>query len=460
MTPYVLNDIALKELRDGFTGDIMTPGDSTYDDARTLFNAMINKRPAVIAQCETIDDVARAIQFGRERKFEIAVRCGGHGVAGNALTDGGIVIDLRRMHAVTVDPEARTATVAGGATMSDVDKATALFGLATTGGRVSTTGVGGLTLGGGTGWLDRKFGLMCDNLLAVELVTADGEHLRATADENSELFWALHGGGGNFGVATSFTFRLYPLQSVTAALLIWDPAAGPDVVRAYRDFIESAPDDIGGAIKYHTAPPKEFVPEHLVGKLACTVLITYAGREPEARDTMRPLLNLGHAGELIFEVPYAELQSMLDDPPGYRNYWSAEYLDALSDAAIDLFCSRARDMIVPSPSEQVLVPLGGSIARGPSDYPIAWRQASWHLFPFGLWANPSDDQRVKQWADNLRADLRPWSSGAVYLNFIGDEGHDRVIAGFGANNYARLAAVKAKYDPDNVFHLNHNIRPS
>jgi len=460
MTPYVLNDIALKELRDGFTGDIMTPGDSTYDDARTLFNAMINKRPAVIAQCETIDDVARAIQFGRERKFEIAVRCGGHGVAGNALTDGGIVIDLRRMHAVPVDPEARTATVAGGATMSDVDKATALFGLATTGGRVSTTGVGGLTLGGGTGWLDRKFGLMCDNLLAVELVTADGEHLRATADENSELFWALHGGGGNFGVATSFTFRLYPLQSVTAALLIWDPAAGPDVVRAYRDFIESAPDDIGGAIKYHTAPPKEFVPEHLVGKLACTVLITYAGREPEARDTMRPLLNLGHAGELIFEVPYAELQSMLDDPPGYRNYWSAEYLDALSDAAIDLFCSRARDMIVPSPSEQVLVPLGGSIARGPSDYPIAWRQASWHLFPFGLWANPSDDQRVKQWADNLRADLRPWSSGAVYLNFIGDEGHDRVIAGFGANNYARLAAVKAKYDPDNVFHLNHNIRPS
>ena len=325
---------------------------------------------------------------------------------------------------------------------------------------MSTTGVGGLTLGGGTGWLDRKFGLMCDNLLAVELVTADGEHLRAAADENSELFWALHGGGGNFGVATSFTFRLYPLQSVTAALLIWDPAAGPDVVRAYRNFIESAPDDIGGAIKYHTAPPKEFVPKHLVGKLACTALVNYAGSGPEARDAMRPILSLDHAGELIFEVPYAELQSMLDDPPGYRNYWSAEYLDALSDAAIDLFCSRARDMIAPSPSEQVLVPLGGAIARGPSDYPIAWRQASWHLFPFGLWADSSNDQRAKQWAHNLCADLRPWSSGAVYLNFIGDEGHDRVVAGFGANNYARLAAVKAKYDPYNVFHLNHNIRPS
>src|SRR5918995_2117270 len=198
---HVLNDVGLKELRDGFSGDIIMPGDPAYDEARTLFNTMIDKRPAVIAKCENIDDVARAIRFGRELELEVAVRCGGHGVAGTALTDGGIVIDLRRMNTVTVDPEARTATVAGGATMRDFDRATQPYGLASTGGRVSTTGVGGLTLGGGAGWLDRKFGLVCDNLLAVELVTADGELVRAAEDENPELFWALHGGGGNFGVA-------------------------------------------------------------------------------------------------------------------------------------------------------------------------------------------------------------------------------------------------------------------
>ncbi|NJO42241.1 MAG: FAD-binding oxidoreductase [Cyanobacteria bacterium RU_5_0] len=460
MTAHTLNDVAWTELRDGFTGTLILPTDPSYDEARILFNAMIDKRPAAIAQCETIEDVAQAIRFGRAQELEIAVRCGGHGVAGTALTDGGLVIDLRRMNQVTVDPEARTATVGGGATMRDFDQATAPFGLATTGGRVSTTGIGGLALGGGAGWFDRKFGLMCDNLLAVEIVTADGEHLRATADENPDLFWALHGGGGNFGVATSFTFRLYPLRSVTAALLMWNPDAGPNVIRAYRAFIESAPDDISGAIKYHTAPDKDWVAKHLVGKLACTTLIVYAGSEAEARDAMRPMLSLGHVGELIVKVPYAELQSMLDDPPGYRNYWSAEYLDAFPDAAIDLFCTRATDMIVPSPSEQVLVPLGGAIARSQANYPIPWRHAAWHIFPFGLWADPADDQRAKQWARDLRADMRPWSSGAIYLNFIGDEGHDRVVAGFGAHNYARLATLKAQYDPDNVFHLNHNIKPS
>jgi FAD/FMN-containing dehydrogenase len=286
------------------------------------------------------------------------------------------------------------------------------------------------------------------------------ERARATADQNPELFWALHGGGGNFGVASSFTFRLHPLQSVSAAVLMWERAAGPDILRAYREFIGSAPDEVSGAIKFHTAPPKDWVPANLAGTMACTALITYAGGSAEAREAMRPMLGLGHAGELNFEVPYAELQSMLDDPPGYRNYWSAEYIDELPDAAIDLFCSRTRDMIVPSPSEQVLVPLGGAIARGPTDYPIPWRKASWHIFPFGLWSSPADDPRARKWASELRADMRPWAGGSVCLNFIGDEGRDRVVAAFGADNYARLAAVKARYDPDNVFHLNHNIKPA
>jgi FAD/FMN-containing dehydrogenase len=451
--------LALSTLRTEFTGRVLVPGDAAYEEARVLFNTAIDKRPRVIAQCETVDDVARAIRIGRDLELEIAVRGGGHGVAGTALTDGGLVIDLRRMNAVTVDPDRRTATVGGGATMRDFDSATAPYGLATTGGRVSTTGVGGLTLGGGSGWLDRKFGLACDNLLEVELVTGDGALVRAAADENPDLFWALHGGGGNFGVATSFTYRLHPVGVMTAAVLLWPPAAGREVIPAYRDFIESAPDEVTGVVKFNTAPDKPFVPGHLVGRRVCTAVVIYADREAAAREVIRPMLGLFPAGQLIVEVPYVELQYMLDDPPGHRNYWSADYLDTLPNAAIEKFCARAADMIVPSPSEQVLVPLGGEVARGPSDYPIPWRQARWHIFPFGMWADPADDARGKRWARDLRADLRPWASGAVYLNFIGNEGADRVVAGLGADNYARLAAIKAKYDPDNVFHLNHNIKP-
>jgi FAD/FMN-containing dehydrogenase len=451
--------VAASELRRDLTGAVLEPGDPGYDDARTLFNTAIDKRPAVIAQCQDAAEVARAIRFGRDHHLEIAVRGGGHSVAGTALSDGGLVIDLRRMHELTVDPAARTATVGGGATMRHLDRATQPHGLATTGGRTSTTGVGGLALGGGTGWLDRRFGLVCDNLVSVDLVTADGRHLRASEDEHPELFWALHGGGGNFGVATAFTFRLHPVRTITAVVLTWDPAAGPEVLRAYRGFIAGASDDVGGAVKFHTAPDAEWVPPELVGALACTMLITYLGPQAEARAVAEPMTRLGHTGGFVLEVPYADLQSMLDDPPGYRNHWSAEYLESLPDAAIDLFCARARDAIVPSPSEQLLVPLGGAVARGPADVPIPWRGAAWHTFAFGLWSDPADDERVRAWARQLRADVRPWASGDVYLNFIGDEGHDRVVAGFGADNLARLRAVKTSYDPDNTFHLNHNIAP-
>lgn len=451
--------VALDRFRDQFAGEILLPVDPGYDEARTIFNAMIDTRPAIIAQCATADDVAAAIRFGREHDLDIAVRGGGHSVSGKALVAGGLVIDLRRMNGVGVDPERRTATVAGGATMRDLDRATEPYGLATTGGRVSTTGIGGYALGGGSGWLDRKFGLLCDNLLSAELVLADGSHVRTSADERPDLFWALHGGGGNFGVVTSFEFQLHPLQSVTAALLFWPPERGPEVARAYRDFLEAASDDIGGGLIFLTGPDEDFVPAHLVGKLACAVLITYAGPESEARAAMALMLALGHEGELIVDVPYAEMQSMLDDPPGYRNYWSVEYLNAFPDEAIDRFCARAYDMVVPSPSQHVLFPQGGAVARGPAEYPLPWRQAPWCVHPFGLWESPQDDERAKRWAKDLRADLQPWASGAVYHNFIGDEGQDRVVAGFGRENYERLSRIKAEYDPDNVFHINHNIEP-
>ncbi len=451
---------SLERLQTELQGEVILPGAPNYDDARTLFNAMIDRRPAVIAQCADVEDVVRAVRFGREAGLEIAVRGGGHSVAGKAITEGGLVIDLRRMNAVSVDPEARTATVAGGATMSHLDRATQPYGLATTGGRVSTTGVGGYTLGGGDGWLARKMGLACDNLLSVDLVTADGRRVRASEDENPELFWALHGGGGNFGVATSFTFRLHDVSTVTAALLLWRPEAGEDALRNYRDFMETAPDEVGGGALYLTGPAEEFVPEHLVGNLTFAILLVYAGSEEEARRTLAPLLGLGHEGEMIAEMPYAELQCLLDDPPGYRNYWSAEYLNAFPDEAVGRFCNRAADMIVPSASQHVLIPQGGAIGREARDYPVPWRESPWCVHPFGLWENPADDERGKRWARDIRADLRPWASGAIYLNFIGDEGEDRIVAGFGRDNYARLAKVKAQYDPDNVFRLNHNIKPA
>lgn len=452
---------ALDALRRGFKGDVIVAGDPAYDKARTIFNAMIDHRPAVIAQCASVQDVVHAVRCARDCGLEIAVRGGGHGVAGRALTKGGLVIDLRHMHAVAVDAEARVAAIEGGATMSHLDRATEPHGLATTGGRVSTTGVGGFILGGGSGWFDRKFGLACDNLLAVELVTAAGDIVHASANENPDLFWALHGGGGNFGVATAFTLRLHPLPSVTVALLLWRPGAALDVLRAYRDFIESAPDEVGGGAFFVTGPSESFVPAHLVGELTCLLVVAYAGPEAKARNAVAPLFALGHEGEWVMEMPYAEFQCMLDDPPGYRNYWSAEYLDAFPNEAVSLFCARAQEMIVPSPSQLALLPQGGAVGRGAAATdPLPWRRAPWVAHPFGLWPDAIDDVRARQWAHDIRTDLKPWSSGAVYLNFIGDEGAERVISGYGRDNYTRLAQVKAQYDPENTFHLNHNIKPA
>ncbi|MGH8826206.1 MAG: FAD-binding oxidoreductase, partial [Jiangellaceae bacterium] len=276
---------------------------------------------------------------------------------------------------------------------------------------------------------------------------------------NPDLFWALHGGGGNFGVATSLTLRLHPMPVATLGMLLWSPEHGPEVTRVFRDLIESGPNELSGGLIHLTGPEGEdFVPEHLVNRLACTAVIVYAGGEGDARRAIAPLLDRHPEGTMIAEMPYAELQCALDDPPGYRNYWSAEHLDTFPDAAVDAFCSTVSDMVVPSPSQHVLFPLGAPVSG--DDYPIPWRSSPWIVHPFGLWADPSDDARAIQWTRDVRAAVRAWSSGAVYLNFIGDEGTERTNAGLGEENLARLAAVKAEFDPDNVFHLNHNIEPA
>jgi FAD/FMN-containing dehydrogenase len=461
MTDSTGDGFSARSLREGFSGPVLAAGEPGYDDARSVFNSMIDRRPALIAQCETNDDVLAALGFAREHRLAIAVRGGGHSVAGSSVGDGAMVIDLRRMSSVEVDPDRRTARVAGGATWGDVDRVCQPHGLATTGGRVSTTGVAGLTLGGGSGWFERKFGLACDSLLSVEVINADGRTVIATEAENPELFWALHGGGGNFGIATELVLRLQPLPAATLGMLLWTSETGPEVVRRFRDLIAGgAPDELGGSAVYLVGPPEEFVPEHLVGKLVVAVVVVFAGTDTAARDAITPLLELRPDGEMIAELPYAEIQSALDDPPGYRNYWSAEHLAELPDAAIDLFCARADHMVVPSPSQQHVLPWGGAVTRQSSDWPLPHRRAAWVVHPFGLWEDPADDKRGIAWSKALCTDMKPFATGDVYLNFIGDEGENRVIAGFGPENYKRLAAVKAEYDPENVFRLNHNIKPT
>ncbi|WP_037670296.1 FAD-binding oxidoreductase [Streptomyces griseus] len=460
MAPLSKAGAALNALREDLTGDVFAPEDPGYDDARAVFNAMIDRRPAVIAQCADESDVVRSVRFARDLDLKVAVRGGGHSVAGMALNDGGLVIDLRRMHEVTVHPAAEAVRVGGGATMSHLDRATQPYGLATTGGRASTTGVGGFVLGGGTGWLDRWCGLAVDNLLGVELVTADGSRTHASADENPDLFWALHGGGGNFGVATALTLKLHEMPEFSIALLLFLPEHGREAVRTYRDLIKVAPNEAGGAVIYLTAPPEEFVPPHLVGSLMCGVLLTYVGGEEDLRKLAEPLLALPHEAEVVGTMPYADVQCMIDDPPGLRNYWSAEYLRDAPDAFVDVYCARADSMPVPTGTQHVLFPQGGAIAEGPGDYPVPYRDAPWAVHPFGIWEDPADDERGIRWVRDVREDVRPWSTGDVYLNFIGDEGPERVIAGVGAENARRLAELKRRHDPDNVFRSNHNIRPA
>ncbi|MFB7057662.1 FAD-binding oxidoreductase [Streptomyces vinaceus] len=450
---------ALADLRDDLAGQVIAPDDPGYDEARTVFNAMVDRRPAVIARCESEADVVTTVRFARELDLPVAVRGGGHSVAGMSLNDGGVVVDMRGMQEVTVHPGAKAVRVGGGALMGALDRACQPYGLATTGGRVSTTGVTGFTLGGGSGWLDRKFGLAVDNLLGVDLVTADGSTLTATAEDNPELFWALHGGGGNFGVATSLTLRLHELPEFAICLLLYPLEAGPEVLRTYREVVENGPAEAGGGVIYLTAPPEPFVPEHLVGTLMAGALLTYAGGEDALRKLAAPLLALPHEAEVLTALPYADFQCMLDDPPGLRNYWSAEYLTGMPDELVSVFCALG-DVMPTGGTQHVMFPLGGAIADGPPEFPVPYRDSPWAVHPFGIWEDPADDEKAVRWVKDVRAKVQPWSTGAVYLNFTGDEGSERVAAGLGAENLARLGAVKRAYDPDNVFRFNHNIRPA
>lgn len=460
MSTTMLSEAALRELRAAMHGRVVLPGEDGYDEARTLYNAMIDRRPALFAQCASPDDVAKALRFGREHELPIAVRAGGHSVAGVSVCDDGLVIDVRPMDEIVVDPDARTVRVGAGCRWAAVDAATQAHGLATTGGRVSTTGVAGLTLGGGSGWLERKHGLACDNLVAVELVTPDGEFVRASDDEHQDLFWALHGGGGNFGVATAFEFRLHPVGPEVFALLTFHRAdRGREALAVFRDYMQSAPDEVGTALGYLTGPPEDFLPPELHGEQLIVLAGIYAGPVQEGEEMLAPLREFAQpAADSSGPMPYAEFQCTLDDPPGYRNYWTAEYLAEVSDAALDVITEHS-ELTPPGPSQSFIVPWGGALARADADAtPLRGRDAAWVVHPFGLWEKAADDEANVAWGRAFRDAVKPFATGGVYLNFIGDEGEERVRAAYG-DHYPRLAAVKARYDPDNVLRGNQNIKP-
>ncbi len=441
--------------------DLIGSHDARYDEARAVHNAMIDRRPAVIAQCATPLDVAHALELAAREGFAVAVRAGGHSVAGMSVNDDGMVIDVRPMKSIAVDPASRTVKVGAGVTWREFDAATQEYGLATTGGRASTTGVAGYTLGGGSGWAERKYGLACDNLMSVDLVTADGAQVTASASERPDLFWALHGGGGNFGVATAFEFELHPLgPTVLAGLLAWPLAEAREVARTYRDLAYDSPDELGSGLVLLSAPPEEFVPEHVRGQPIAGLALFWAGDPAEGQDAVKPFIDLRPAANLVAPMPYTGFQSMLDEPSGLRNYWTADFYDDFSDDAIDVFVKYGADRKSPL-TQQILLPWGGEVAaRNDESTPLANRSARWITHPFAVWENSADNEANIEWARDFRRDMASYTNGGTYLNFLGDEGQDRVRAAFGPENYALLAAVKADYDPRNVFRGNQNIQPA
>ena len=460
---------ALQAFRGGLRGETLAGADPGYDAARQVWNGMIDRRPGLIVRCSGVADVIDAVNFARDHGLLVSVRGGGHNVAGTAVCDGGLMIDLAPLDWVRVDPEARTARAGGGATWGAVDRETQAFGLATAGGVVSTTGIAGLTLGGGLGWLRRKHGLSCDNLLSVDVVTADGRHRTASESENPDLFWAIRGGGGNFGVVTSFEYRLHPVGPMVmlcAPVYAAEPAgAARDVLRGWRDYVATAPDEVSAEVLFWTVPADHGFPEEAVGRRVIIPAAVAVGPLEEGERLVQPLRELGTPlADLSSPAPYSAVQTGFDGlfPKGELNYyWRSLYLDGLGDDLVDLLVERGVDR--PSPSTLVgLWQLGGAMSRVPADATAFGRRDMPYLLSIdSTWSDPSETDRNVGWNRALWAEMHAYSSGASYLNFpgLGEEKEALVRAAYG-DNYARLVELKDRYDPGNLFRLNQNIPPS
>jgi FAD/FMN-containing dehydrogenase len=446
-----VSDAAL--LRRRIRGEVVLPEDVAYDQARRVWNGMIDRRPAAIAYLAGSDDVVAAINFARARNLLVAVRAGGHNIGGASICDGGIVLDLSRMKKIEVDPVKRIARAQAGLNLGEFDAATQAHGLATTMGVNADTGIAGLTLGGGFGKLGRKYGLAADNLISVEIVTADGRLLRASATENQDLFWAIRGGGGNFGIVTSFEYRLFPVGPIVLAGSIVHPYdRARDAMHFYQAFASTAPDELSLDAALATAPS---------GERVFSISVCYIGPIEQAEKAIQPLRAHGSPiQEQIAPRSYLEIQSAADAifPRGRRYYWKAQFLRELSDAAIDTLLTAYAS--APSESLLVLQHVGGAIARVPATAtPYANRDALYDCFPISIWDNPAEDAARIRWARELWEAMRPFSTGGVYANNLGEEGTERIEAAYG-ENYARLRALKTKYDLTNFFRLNQNIKPA
>ncbi len=459
----MIDQPSIDALRAQFSGQLFRPGDAGYDDAREIFNVMHDKHPALVARCASTEDVVAAVDFARRHGLLVAVRSGGHSVAGNSTCEGGIVIDLRGLNRIEVDPQARTARAGGGVSWGEFDAATQEHGLHTPGGRVTTTGIGGFTTGGGYGWTSSRHGLTCDNLISAEVVLADGRVVRASEQFNPDLFWGIRGGGGNFGIVTEFELRLHPLGPIVmAGLALWPSARGAEVMRAWRDIADTAPDELSTAMVFITAPPEEFVPDHLKGQTVLGLAAIYVGDADVGARAIQPLKDLGPEVDLIGPMPYTAFQAMLDAslPPGMRSYWRGEYMNEVTDEAIDVFTARAPELVAAGfpLTQMIFFRIGQQVKAVPDDATaFSHRGAEYMFHPICVWADPADDDRMIAASRGLCDAMRPFTTGAAYLNFTAE---DRVREAFGADKYARLVALKDRYDPDNLFRLNQNIVPS
>jgi FAD/FMN-containing dehydrogenase len=461
----VLGDATVAELAAELRGSVICPGDPGYDEARALWNAAHDKHPALIVQAAGPADIAAALRFARSEKLEVAVKGGGHSIPGFSSVDGGVMIDLSQMRGVLVDPVARRAIVQGGCTWRDVDVETQAHGLAVTGGLISTTGVAGFTLGGGIGWLMREHGLASDNLVAADMVTADGEMVHASLEENADLLWALRGGGGNFGVVTSFEFKLHPVgPTVAGGPVFYGGDDAEAILRGWREWLPSAPEGLTTLVNLTTAPPAPFIPEAWHGKRIVAVVGVHSGAVDAGLEAFAPLRSLAEPiADLFGPIPYLAMQSLLDalHPKGDGNYFKGYHLSDLPDEAIDALI--AGHQAVTSPMNEIHVhDLRGAVAREPaggSAFP--YRGAPYLLNVIGKWPGGGPGPEHAAWARDLVASMEPFGTGVAYVNFLGDaEGTDRLRTAYGADTYERLVAAKDRWDPENVFHLNQNIPPS
>ena len=455
-TSTVLEEAVIEEFQGGLRGELLRPGDDGYEAARIVWNAMIDNRPALIARCAGAADVIHSVNFAHTHKLLVAVRGGGHDVAGTAVCDGGLVIDLSRMKGIRVDPTRRTVRAEPGLTWGEFDQETQAFGLATTGGFVPTTGIAGLTLGGGLGYLMRRFGLVCDNLLSVDIVTAEGRLLTASETENEDLFWGVRGGGGNFGIVTSFEYELHPVGPMVLGGLILHPLdRAKEIAQLYREVTSTAPDELTSHLAFVTSPE---------GQPVVAFIICYSGPIDEGEEVIRPLREFGPpAADMAGPMPYTAIQALGGDlyPDGRWNYWKSNFLQVLSDEAIDTMIEQFS--AVPSPfSAAALEHLDGGVSRvGEDETAFGDRSAPYSLIITSEWVDPAETDRNVQWARNFWEAMQPFTRDAVYVNYmdIRDEA-DRIRAAYGADKYERLVALKNKYDPTNLFRLNKNIQPT